>query len=167
MNSANPVHQFRVLVSNLRISWVTLALHAVELLYSGSAYTPVVGNDINGDGRANDRAFIPNPATTTDTALRSQFATLLAAAPRTARNCLQAQLGAIAGAGSCRGPWEARLDLNMGIQGPAKGGAPARLRLSATVLNAGAGLVRLLGLGDTPLGRGTVGTSIDLASCSR
>jgi len=33
---------------------------------SGTPFTPLVASDINGDGYANDRAFIANPATTAD-----------------------------------------------------------------------------------------------------
>ena len=33
---------------------------------SGSAFTPAVAGDINGDGYSNDRAFVYSPATTAD-----------------------------------------------------------------------------------------------------
>lgn len=35
-------------------------------LQSGLPFNPVVRTDINGDGRADDRAFVPSPATESD-----------------------------------------------------------------------------------------------------
>ena len=40
---------------------------------SGSAYTPVVAGDVNGDGYSNDRAFVFDPARTADSALAVQI----------------------------------------------------------------------------------------------
>lgn len=38
-------------------------------LRSGTAFTPVVAGDINGDGIVNDGAFVFNPSQTTDTSV--------------------------------------------------------------------------------------------------
>jgi hypothetical protein len=72
---------------------------------SGQPYTPVVGGDINGDGYSNDRAFVFNPSTTSDSALRNGMERLLAAAPRAARDCLTQQFGSVAARSSCIAPW--------------------------------------------------------------
>lgn len=109
-------------------------------LQSGAAFTPIVGSDINGDGYANDRAFIFDPAHTADTALAASLARTIARATPATRACLERQFGTIAGAGSCRTPWSwtASLQLNY---------LSARYRndlFSLTVLNAPAGLDLLL-----------------------
>lgn len=78
---------------------------------SGLPFTPIVQGDINGDGRSGDRAFVPNPATESDTALASQMQSLLASGSSVARGCLAASLGRIAGRNSCRGPWTQSLNI--------------------------------------------------------
>src|ERR1019366_7715226 len=100
--------------------------------------------DINGDGRANDRAFIPGPGA--DTALAAQMATLLASAPAGAKHCLEAQAGSVAGGNSCRTPWQARLDLNIALVPPQSLGGGSRFRVTTSFLNAGGAQERLLGL---------------------
>ncbi|HWJ38486.1 MAG TPA: hypothetical protein VNR86_06975, partial [Sphingomicrobium sp.] len=52
---------------------------------SGLPFTPLVSGDVNGDGRGGDRAFIPNPATTTDAVLAGGITSLLA--PAVASGC--------------------------------------------------------------------------------
>ena len=80
-------------------------------LQSGLPFTPIVQGDVNGDGRANDRAFIPNPATSADVGTANQMRALLAAAPSNVRECLERQVGAVAGRNSCRGAWTQQLNL--------------------------------------------------------
>jgi hypothetical protein len=79
---------------------------------SGFAYTPRVNADVNGDGFANDRAFVFNPATAADPAVSAAMTSLLQAAPQSAHDCLMAQLGTVANQNSCRGPWSANLNLS-------------------------------------------------------
>lgn len=88
-------------------------------LQSGLPFTPVVQGDINGDGRANDRAFIPNPATA-DVALSSQLSALLNSSTGNVRECLSAQLGQVASRNSCRGPWSQSLSVQWRTPLPAK-----------------------------------------------
>ncbi|HEX3928828.1 MAG TPA: carboxypeptidase-like regulatory domain-containing protein [Gemmatimonadales bacterium] len=152
-------HQFTVGANNIRIWWFTLATRLD--LFSGVPYTPVVSGDINGDGTANDRAFIPTAQAGGDTALASQMAALMAAAPAGARNCLTAQIGAIAGANSCRTPWQAQLDLNLAFTPPQSIGLGSRLKVTTTLLNTGGALVRLFGLNNTPLGQTSQSTAVD------
>jgi hypothetical protein len=71
---------------------------------SGSAFTPTVAGDINGDGWSNDRAFIFS-SSSGDPAVADGMAQLLANASGRTRSCLESQLGRIAERSSCRGPW--------------------------------------------------------------
>lgn len=87
---------------------------------SGLPFTPVVQGDINGDGRSNDRAFIPNPATEADVALAAQTRALLATTSSTARECLMEQLGKVAARNSCRGPWSQTLSAQLRLQLPTR-----------------------------------------------
>ncbi len=72
---------------------------------SGNRFTPMVAGDVNGDGYSNDRAFVFDPATTTDPALRTGMQALLNSLSGNPRACLASQLGRIAGRNSCVGPW--------------------------------------------------------------
>src|SRR6476619_7635951 len=58
---------------------------------SGLPYTPMVGTDINGDGLANDRAFVFAPTATTDTAAARGIRSLLASSSGRVRDCLLSQ----------------------------------------------------------------------------
>jgi hypothetical protein len=93
-----------------QISWpITPAFELSSNLgmVSGAPYTPIVSGDVNGDGSTrNDRAFIYNPATTADTTVANGMARLLNSTSGSARKCLQAQLGQIAGRNTCYGPWQ-------------------------------------------------------------
>ncbi|MEP6834189.1 MAG: carboxypeptidase-like regulatory domain-containing protein [Gemmatimonas sp.] len=93
-------------------SWSKLGtITLFSRLQSGLPYTPVVQGDINGDGRSNDRAYIPNPATESDVALAAQMRALLASASRNVHTCLSSQLGGVALRNSCRGPWSQSLSM--------------------------------------------------------
>ena len=78
---------------------------------SGLPFTPLVQGDVNGDGQGGDRAFIPNPATTTDTNLADQLRALLAGGSSTARGCVLDNLGRVAPRNGCRGPWTQSLNI--------------------------------------------------------
>jgi carboxypeptidase family protein len=84
---------------------------------SGTPFTPMVRSDVNGDGLANDRAFVFDPARTADASLGGAMRTLLATAPVGARNCLASQLGRAAGRASCQGPWSATFNTSLRIAG--------------------------------------------------
>jgi hypothetical protein len=120
---------------------------------SGSRYTPTVASDVNGDGRANDRAFIFDPQDASITGMQH----LLENGSGSARNCLRRQLGSFAERNSCVGPWtmgntNLRITLN-----PTRLRLPQRTTISFTVSNPiGAadlllhGENRLHGWGQTP-----------------
>jgi hypothetical protein len=82
---------------------------------SGNPFTPMVSGDINGDGYNNDRAFIYKPAQIADPTLSAAMQNLLTNAPSSVRDCLQKQLGAIAGKNSCEGPWSTSLSLRVSL----------------------------------------------------
>jgi hypothetical protein len=72
---------------------------------SGTRYTPIVGSDVNGDGRVNDRAFVFDPVTATDAQLGRDLRSLIASTSKQAGTCLARQIGAVAAANGCEGPW--------------------------------------------------------------
>jgi hypothetical protein len=85
---------------------------AFSRFQSGLPFTPLVQGDIDGDGRASDRAFVPDPTSPTmDPSLRSSMQALLAAAPGNVRDCLVPQTGTVAKRNGCRGPWTQQLNL--------------------------------------------------------
>ena len=101
---------------------------------SGSAFTPTVAGDINGDGYSNDRAFIYSADGTTDPALAAEMAQLLATTSDAARECLQKQMGRIAARNSCRGPWTSSASINVTLD-RAKFRMPQRASISFSLSN--------------------------------
>ena len=100
---------------------------------SGSAFTPTISGDINGDGYSNDRAFIYSP-TSADPALASGMASLLESTSDAARECLKKQFGTIAARNSCRGPWTSNASLNVTLD-RAKFRMPQRASISFSLSN--------------------------------
>jgi hypothetical protein len=124
-----------------------LELTMIARATSGSYYSPLVGGDINGDGRSNnDRAFVFDPAAAAlrgDTAVANGMTRLLAGTSARARDCLLSQLGKVASRSSCSSPWSPSLDLQMNIR-PASFGLDRRLTISVIALNTLTGLDQLL-----------------------
>ncbi len=112
-------------------------------LMSGMPFTPLVGQDINGDGARNDRAFVFNPATTADTGVANGMQQLLAGSPGYVQSCLESQLGAIASRNSCTGPWEPSLDFQINWR-PSFWNLGRRLTISFVTSNFLAGVDELL-----------------------
>lgn len=94
-----------------------VALTFFGRMQSGFPFTPMVGGDVNGDGLANDRAFIFNPATSADAWLASATRTLLSNSSRSVRECLTTQMGHAAGRNSCEGPWTTSLNAQLSYSG--------------------------------------------------
>jgi hypothetical protein len=67
----------------------------------------VVGSDVNGDGLANDRAFVFDAARVADPALAQGLRSLLASTSSRSRDCLLRQVNSAAARNSCEGPWTA------------------------------------------------------------
>jgi hypothetical protein len=120
----------------------SLELTVVGRLTSGQPYTPRVNGDINGDGARNDRAFIFDPATTGDPVIADGMSTLLANASGRVRDCLEGQMGGIAGRNSCHAPWFPSVDVRLNYR-PDHWGLKRNLMLSLQLQNPLAGLDRL------------------------
>jgi len=106
-NDARHAFVFTGGISGAKLGTVTLFARA----QSGLPFTPIVQGDVDGDGRWGDRAFVPDPAATADTALAGQLRALLAEGSPTARRCLQANLGSVVARHACRGPWTQTLNV--------------------------------------------------------
>ena len=122
---------------------------------SGSAFTPTIAGDVNGDGYSNDRAFIYG-ANAADPAIAAGMSELLANSTGGTKKCLQEQVGQIAGRNSCRGPWSSSASLNITVD-RAKFRIPQRGALTFSLSNplGGADLLlngsdNLKGWGQTP-----------------
>ncbi|MFL5540213.1 MAG: carboxypeptidase regulatory-like domain-containing protein [Longimicrobiaceae bacterium] len=123
-------------------------LGVVARLSSGTPFTPRVAGDVNGDGVANDRAFVfdPDAGGLAGEVPREAMRGLLDDAPGNVRGCLRAQLGRIAAPNSCRTPWSPSLDLNGQVHlGPRiRGDFLRRATLWISAQNVTAGLDYLL-----------------------
>ena len=131
-SSLDSRHQIVYQLSYNAFDWVRLGWYGS--FRSGNPYTPVIAGDINGDGYQNDRAFVFDPAATTDTALASGMRSLLANGSRSARQCLESQLGKIAARNSCQGPWTSNANLTISFN-PVKVRMPQRANLSFQIAN--------------------------------
>jgi hypothetical protein len=100
---------------------------------SGTPFTPLVAADLNGDGYANDRAFIYG-AGASDPALADAMQTLVQHAPSYVKSCLERQQGTLAGRNSCQGPWTAQANLGISFN-PVKLRLPQRATFSISVQN--------------------------------
>jgi hypothetical protein len=103
-------------------------------LRGGTRYTPMVAGDINGDGYANDRAFVYSPAATADTAIANGIQALLDGGSRSARRCLSRQLGTLAQRFSCDAPWSSTANMSITFN-PLKIRMPQRASLSFQLSN--------------------------------
>lgn len=123
---------------------------------SGLPFTPIVQGDVNGDGRGGDRAFIPNPSTTSDPVLAGQLSSLLANGSATARDCLEQYLGHVAARNGCRGPWTESLNIQWRPPMPDRWGG--RVRPSVYLQNVLGGLDQFVHGGNSMRGWGSPAT---------
>lgn len=111
---------------------------------SGTPFTPIVGQDINGDGVRNDAAFVFDPAAVAgDTALAAGMQRLLGSVPGRVAECLREQTGEVADRNSCRGEWSTNFDLRATFR-PQLPNLGRRLSVSLDAFNLAAGLDELL-----------------------
>lgn len=105
-----------------------VTLHLTARAQSGLPFTPQVAGDVNGDGVANDAAFVPDPSAAADPAVAEGMRTLLGSS--SSAECLSRQVGRIARAGSCAGPWtgDLRGELLAGIPLPVGRGMTIAVR---------------------------------------
>ena len=125
-------HQFSYGLSYNAWGWVNINWNGQ--FRSGTPFTPSVGGDINGDGYSNDRAFIFDPRTTADPALAAEMEQLLTSVSGRTRDCLQRQLGRLAGRNSCQGPWTSSASLNLRLD-PVKFRMPQRAQIQFSLSN--------------------------------
>lgn len=147
-------HTLNLTLAKAITPWIELT--ALMRLSSGAPFTPLVGADVNGDGALDDRAFVFDPATTTDTAVANGMARLLAVLPGRVADCLEEQLGRIADRNSCRAPWSRSLNMRLALR-PNLPRVERRLTVSIDASNVLEGLDQLVhgadhlkGWGDTP-----------------
>jgi len=116
-------------------AWDLLRLSWFGQVRSGTPFTPTVGSDINGDGYANDRAYVFDPSkATTDPAVAAGIRSLLESGSSAAQSCLRAQLDHVAARNSCQGPWSQSGTLGISFN-PLKVRMPQRATLSFQVSN--------------------------------
>ena len=85
-----------------------VTVSAFARVMSGSPFTPIVASDVNGDGLANDRAFVfASPSTDA----------LIASSASGVRDCLLLQRNRSAARNSCEGPWTTSLNAQLTIEG--------------------------------------------------
>lgn len=101
---------------------------------SGSAFTPTVAGDINGDGYSNDRAFIYNPASVADPTVAAGLQQLMSTLPGSTRKCLERQFGQVAERNSCRAPWGSSASMTITLD-RAKFRMPQRASLNFSLSN--------------------------------
>jgi hypothetical protein len=133
-------HQF-VLTSGFAYKQMSLTMFG--RLQSGLPFTPMVGGDVNGDGYANDRAFIFDPARASDPVFASAMRTLLSTSDARVRDCLTKQMGRGAARNSCEGPWTTTLNAQLNWNGMIKP-LGRRATVSLALANPLGGLDQLL-----------------------
>lgn len=102
---------------------------------SGTPFTPMIASDVNGDGYANDRAYIFRPSDArTDPAVAAGIQSLLDHGSGAARDCLRKQLGDLAARNSCEGPWTSTANLSFTFN-PMRVRMPQRATLSFNLSN--------------------------------
>lgn len=153
-------HQFVVGSHGFRLWWFTLG--AAWRLSSGARYTPMVATDINGNGRADDPAFIPGSAMTqADPALAQQLDALLQSTSSMAASCLRNQAGQLAAIGSCGTGWQTQFDFRLQLDPPSTVPLSRRLRAELRLENAGGAVARLLGLSEEAFGSTRINAAPD------
>jgi hypothetical protein len=105
--SSTPRHTLQAVFAGELTGWFTLGASA--RISSGTSFTPYVSGDINGDGIANDRAFVFAADIPGGALVGGGMAKLLATSPDRIRDCLGAQASRIAAVNSCDGPWTATI----------------------------------------------------------
>lgn len=134
-------HQVRAQVGLVRGRWSATAFLRAQ---SGLPYSFLVDQDVNGDGLANDRAFVVDPASATaPPALAAAMKRLLTTSDPRTRACLARAQGIPAARQGCRGPWSVFGNAQLQFT-PRLGLGGRRTALSLNFTNPVAGLDRLL-----------------------
>lgn len=134
--------------------------HAVHLILvarvtSGLPFTPLVGSDVNGDGRTNDLPFVVGlDASAADTVQREGLRKLLGNSSHPIKTCLLRQADRFAERGSCLGVPTTAIFAQLGLNSE-KVGLPSRLYVSVGLSNIQDGLAHIFGTGAPWLGTDT------------
>ena len=126
-------HQVSYALSYNFFDWLPVNLRGS--VQTGRPFTPMVASDINGDGYANDRAYVFDANAAFDSTVRAGMRSLLANGSAQARACLLKQRGALAGRNSCQAPWSTTSSLTIGFNA-IKFRLPQRFNVSLFVNNA-------------------------------
>ncbi|HXG69805.1 MAG TPA: hypothetical protein VNJ04_04240 [Gemmatimonadaceae bacterium] len=102
-----PKHEFNMLYDRLVGGGARIFFFG--RLRSGQAFTPLVGQDINGDGFQNDRAFLFG-SRAADSALARDLDALINTSPSRIAECLRRDFDVPAKENACRAPWTLRLN---------------------------------------------------------
>lgn len=131
----------------------TVELAFMSRLSSGAPFSPMVDRDINGDGVRNDLAFVFSPAMAPSLAIAEGMNVVLANAPSRIVNCIESQMGGIAGRNSCRNGWTQSLDMRASIR-PNLPRVDRRLTISIDATNVLTGLDQIVNGSDNMRGWG-------------
>ncbi len=147
---SGPRHTLQLNVET-RLWW--FLLYANVQMQSGQRFTPRISQDVNGDGVANDRAFIPAD-NSGDAGLDNELRALIATSPANVQECLLTQRGTIAGEGSCRTSWHGQISTSFVFSPPRMPDLTynPRLRFWFSLDNLGPTVLRLLGLNGSLFG---------------
>ncbi len=152
-------HQVAVGTFGYRVWWFELG--GMLRVWSGGAFAPVVGGDVDGDGRSGDRAFIPVVSATTSGTFAAEYRALQERLPTRLQRCLARQAGQVAFVGSCPGPWQSHLELQLQFKPPPTIPLSTRISLETRLSGTMGAIARLVGLGGTGLGRVPSSSMID------
>jgi hypothetical protein len=139
-----PTHEF-TLQAGISGKWLSSTLFGK--FSSGLPFTPRVASDINGDGFANDRAFVFDPAASnTDAVVAAGMQALLTSAPDNVRRCLMSQRGNAAERNSCVSPWTASMNASLQAGASLRKALhlPTRVNVTLNLANPLGGLDQLL-----------------------
>ncbi|HEV7588665.1 MAG TPA: carboxypeptidase-like regulatory domain-containing protein, partial [Longimicrobium sp.] len=118
-----------------------LELGAMGRGSAGMPFSPLADADVNGDGTANDPAFVFDPSRTADPAVAEGMRRLLREPG--AAGCLRGSLDAVAERNRCTTPWTWSLDVQANVKGGRLPWAP-RLGIAVVAANVIAGIDQLL-----------------------
>lgn len=120
---------------------------------SGLPFTPLVQGDLNGDGRAGDRAYVPLPEAEADPAVAAQLRSILSDGAGPARRCIASNLGRVPGRNACLGPWTQSLNMQWTPAIPRR--IAGRVRSSLYLQNVLGGIDQLVHRGGSLRGWGS------------
>ncbi len=121
-----------------------ITVTAFGRLTSGFPFTPIVGSDVNGDGFANDRAFIfPITSGLIDPEFAEQWNNLMRTLPVHARMCVERAIGTVVDRNACDGEWMATANIRGNVPGTFLG-LSKRVNVAINVDNPLAGVDRLV-----------------------